>query len=395
MSASDHHAAALGRIHRVCLALVALGSTGIALGALVSPERVWANLLLATFLLAGFGLAGLLFLAFHYLTGAKWSEPLRRVPEVLASTLPCTALALGAVVLVGLNYYPWMHENLSQRPTFWFKAAWLQPAFFSVRTIAYVLVWALLAPLLVRSSRGSDLRPCSGRQRAARLSAAFLVLFALTFWLATTDWILSLEPEWSSTIFAVYHFAGVLSSGLALITLLTVWLRRGALARSVTDGRLHDLGKLVFGFSSFWMYLWFSQYLLIWYTNIPEEAAYFARRMQGDWLPLSLLNLGLNWAVPFLVLLPRASKRSGSVLVKVALVMLVGRWLDLYLAVLPAVAGQGPVFGFAELGVLLAAMGGFGVWLSSALERVPQTVPKAARGADADQAAVGFGLGES
>src|SRR5262249_39747770 len=149
----------------------------------------------------------------------------------------------------------------------------------------------------------------------------------------------SLEPDWSSTMFGVYQFAGLFLSGLAALTLLLLWLGRSEpMRRVVTSDHLHDLGKLLFAFSTFWMYVWFSQYMLIWYVNNPEEAVYFLRREQGAWQPLLIANVVLNWAVPFLVLLPRSAKRSPTVLARVCVVLLVGRWLDLYLMI-------GPPFG--------------------------------------------------
>ncbi len=356
---------------RFCVFCTLLMS-GVALalvGGWLSPARLWANLLLMSFLAVGAGLAGLLFLSFHYLTGARWSEPLRPVAEALGATLPITSVALGAVVLCGLGNYPWMHADLAHHPTFWFKAAWLTPAFFAARTVVYLLIWAGLALLLVQASRRTD---ATARRAKLGLSALFLVAFAVTFWLASTDWIMSLEPEWYSTIFAVYHFAGVFAAGLALIAVLAIARQRTA-GGVIGVAQLHDLGKLMFGFSCFWMYIWFSQYMLIWYANISEETVYFVRRTEGLWGPLFVLNLALNWAIPFFALMPRAAKRTASVLLKVALVMLAGRWLDLYLSVLPPVLGASPAFGFAEIGALLAGIGAFGRVLSLTARAAPST----------------------
>ncbi len=361
-------------LSRLFLGLIGLGGLGLAIGAFAGAERLWANLLIVTFFGAGLGLGGLLFLAFHYLTGAKWSDPLRRVAEAVASVLPASALALGVVVAAGLSHYPWTHEDLASHATWWFKAAWLEPSFFLIRTAAYLILWILFSAAMVRASQREDSNRRAGARRwNVRLSALFLVVFSVTLWLATTDWIMSLEPEWYSTIFAVYHFAGILLSGLALITLLAVGLRRsGTLEGIIRDSHYHDLGKLLFGFSSFWMYIWFCQYMLIWYANIPEETAYFVRRTQGAWEPLFVLNFCLNWAVPFLVLLPRAAKQSGGVLVKVAVVLLVGRWLDLYLAIVPAVTPDAPVPGLAELGTALAGAGILGLLLLRSIHRAPE-----------------------
>jgi hypothetical protein len=169
---------------------------------------------------------------------------------------------------------------------------------------------------------------------------------------------MSLEPDWYSTIFGIYHFAGLFASGVAAIIVFAVALKKlGPLEGVLTESHLHDLGKLLFAFSTFWAYIWFSQYMLIWYTDIPEEARYYVARMHGNWGPLFLLNFMMNWTLPFLALLPRVTKRTPSLLVKVAVLVLLGRWLDLYLMISPPSMGAKPAFGVWEFGLMLGAVG--------------------------------------
>ena len=150
-----------------------------------------------------------------------------------------------------------------------------------------------------------------------RLSAIFLLVYAPTFSLASCDWLMLLDPMWFSTIWGVYNFAGMVQATLAAMIVLAIVLRaRGPLRGIFTDDHLHDLGKLLLGFSCFWMYIWFSQYMLIWYTNMPEETSYYILRTQGPWGPLMIANVVLNWIVPFFILLPRPCKRSESVMMK-------------------------------------------------------------------------------
>ena len=148
---------------------------------------------------------------------------------------------------------------------------------------------------------------------------------------------------------------------LTVIIIFAIMLRRrGPLRNSFTDDHLHDLGKLLLGFSCFWIYIWFSQYMLIWYTNIPEETSYYLPRVQGAWAPLTVVNILLNWVAPFIILLPRPCKRSESVMLKVAVVVLIGRWVDLYIMVFPSTLGSTPLFGVwevASLGLLIGAIG--------------------------------------
>jgi hypothetical protein len=344
---------------RVLRSLAGVGLLTILAGVLFAPERIWPSLLLAAYLLVSTALAGAFFVALQYVAGAAWSVALRRVPETMALLLPVAGAALLVVLLARPSLYPWTfvqgdgHEALHG-----FKALWLHRPFFLARAAFYLSVWIGMTLAMVRASRRQDEDGALAHTlRNEKVSAIFIVIFALTFWLAAFDWIMSLEPHWHSTIFGVYNFAGMFLGGLATIIVLAVWLERlGPLRGVLTEDHLHDLGRLLFAFSTFWAYIWFSQYMLIWYANFPEEAVYYVRRLHGAWQPLFLLNLFLNWVVPFFILLLRASKRSATTLVRVAIVILVGRWLDLYLMIVPPHAADRPHFGAWEIGPVVAAV---------------------------------------
>jgi hypothetical protein len=189
---------------------------------------------------------------------------------------------------------------------------------------------------------------------------------------AAFDWVMSLEPGWYSTIFGVYHFSGLFLAALAMVALVSIWLEHSGPLRGVLhESHLHDLGKLLFAFSTFWAYIWFSQFMLIWFANIPEETTYFILRTHGAWYALFVANVVLNWLVPFAVLMRRDAKRNRRVLAVVSVVVLVGRWLDLYLMILPPVLGDRPRFGASEAGLLAAGAGVFGLALARALRAAP------------------------
>jgi hypothetical protein len=344
----------------LCGVLTVLGGVALA-GLFQAPERAWPNLLLASYYLLSLGLAGLLFVALQYVTGAGWSVAFRRVPEAMAAVIPVAALGLGFVLVARPSLYPWAGPNAEAEPATPLQQAWFNRPFFLVRAVVYVAAWVILGLALVRGSRRQDADGAVAHTRTnVRVSAAFLVVFGVTFWLASTDWLMSLEPGWSSTIFAVYQFAGLFLGGLAGIILLAVWLRWLGPFRTVfSREHAHDLGKLLFGFSSFWMYLWLCQYLLIWYVNSPEETGYFTRRLHGAWRPLFFLNVVLNWCIPFLVLMPRATKERVGVLAAVSLVVLAGRCLDLYLGILPCSCDPAPAWAAWEVGLLVGASGLF------------------------------------
>ncbi len=354
-----------------------------------STTHVWGNLLIAALFLVTLGLGGTLFVAFSYVTGAGWSVAFRRIPEAMAKTLVPSSVFLLAVLAAGASRYSWEAHG-ADPGTYWFKQEWLTPSFWLGRAVIYLAIWCLLAAGLVgysrRQDRGEGFGPTLGN---IRLSAISLVLIGISFTLASFDWLMALSPMWYSTVFAVYQFTGMIQAALAAMIILGVVLRAPGrpLHGVFTAEHLHDLSKLLLGFSCFWLYLWFSQFMLIWYTNIPEESSYFVPRMSGVWIGATGLSLFLNWILPFFVLLPRPAKRSGRVAVRVAVAVLVGRWLDLYWIVIPSLQGAGhgahaetpwalPVAG--EFGTVLLVTGLFGLLVARAFSKadpVPRNDP--------------------
>jgi hypothetical protein len=331
------------------------GVAAVAAGLLWQPSLTWASLLMAGYLLTGFGLAGIVFVGIQYACGAGWSVAFRRVPEAMSMMLPAGAAVLAIVFLFHASSYPWT----AVPPHRGFQEFWLRRPFFLARAFVYIGIWIAFAAAIVRASRRQDDdREVGHTRRNVRLSIFFLVVFAVTFWLASFDWIMSLEPNWASTIFGIYNFAGMFSGGLALMIMFVLWLRRsGPLRDFVNEEHLHDLGKLLFAFCTFWMYIWFSQYMLIWYADISEETAYYVARLKNAWEPLFLLNMILNWAVPFAALLSRGAKRSPRVLGRVAALVLAGRILDVYIMIAPPLVGPRPAFGIGTAGALAGAAG--------------------------------------
>jgi hypothetical protein len=322
--------------------LTLLGMACVLCGLVWQPSLTWASLLIVGYLLTGFGLAGIVFVAIQYACGAAWSTAFRRVPEAMSAVLPIGAAVLAVVFLAHPSSYPWTTH--APRPGF--QQFWLRWPFFLARAAVFLAVWLGFSRAIVRAGRNP------------RLAVMFLIAFAITFWLASFDWIMSLEPDWASTIFGIYNFAGMFSGGLALLILLVLWQRHsGPLRDFVNEEHLHDLGKLLFAFSTFWMYIWFSQYMLIWYADISEETAYYVARLHNAWAPLFLLNMLLNWAIPFAALLPRSAKRSARALGRVAAVVLAGRLLDVYLLIAPPLVGARPAFGIGTAGALAGAAG--------------------------------------
>lgn len=349
-------------------AMLIVGAVTAVLGAVLGGDRFWSALLLVSVYLVGLGLAGAALIAFEYISGAGWSVAIRRVPEAMTAFLFWGGLGVLAVLICRPGLYPW---TSGEHHFTGFKALWLNRPFFLARTVGYLAIWIGFTWLMVRISRKQDVTGNPGlRRRNVAVAAVFTVLFALTVWLATVDWIMTLEPAWYSTIFGVYHFSGLMASGVATIVLLGLWLQRlGPWRGIMTTEHLHDLGKLLLTFGTFWAYIWFSQYMLIWFSNIPEESVYFIRRSRGAWGSLMLVNLLLNWVVPFLVLLPRNSKRSPKIITQVAVVALVGHWLDLYLMIIPANPSASPMPDLWNLGLTVGLVGAVGLVFWRAFQR--------------------------
>lgn len=360
------------------LILIAIAATAIVWPS--NPERVWANLLLNNFYFTAVALAGALFVSIQYLSKAGWATVLRRVPEAMMAYLPVAAffMLIFFIFAVVLNQHPiyhWANPEALLDSILAKKSGYLNTGFFVTRMLLILALWIGLAYFLRKESFAQD-KSASGElsNRAMIISAIFVPVFAITLSLASFDWLMSIEAHWFSTIFGVYNFAGLFQNGMVVTTLIVLFLMKtGYFKGLVNENHLHDLGKLIFAFSVFWAYIWLSQYLLIWYANIPEESIYYVLRHDARHFPLFLLNLGINWVFPFLALMPRANKRSPKILGSVCLVLLVGRWLDLYLMITPSL-NQGYVavpIGVFELVMSLGFAGLFALITGWALSRAP------------------------
>jgi hypothetical protein len=344
---------------RIWAALAVSGVLVLTLSLAVNPQRAWAGALLSTFYIVSLGLGGAVFLALTNVTGAAWHMAFRRIPEAMTQLLPVGGVALWVLLLTQASRFGWHHHGPGDAGTFAFKEFWLSPGFLLGRAAVCLVVWFLFSKHLVAASRRQD--ACSVTQDpqiSAFPSVLFLFAFGITFSVATIDWIMALEPLWFSTIWAVYQFSGMIVGTLAMMIIAGILLRRhGIMAEAFRDDHLHDLAKLLLGFSCFWMYIWFCQYMLIWYSNIPEETSYFVRRTQGPWGPVVLACILLNWAIPFFVLLPRPCKRNERVMLRICVLLLLGRWVDLYIMIYPPVTGTPPVFGLPELATICTICG--------------------------------------
>ncbi len=322
---------------KVLMGVAAAGIATLGAGFALAPVRALSSLLTNGFYFLCLGLGGAVFLALMYVANAGWATVFKRIPEAFSAYVPWGAVTLLGVIPGASALYLWARPGIMDTDHLLHKkAAFLNVPFFGVRMVVMLGIWVAFTWMLRRNSLRQDTeRSAELTGRNVTVSAVFLCLFGLTFCLASFDWLMSLEPHWFSTIYGLYNVAGLLSSSVCALVVAAILLQRSGAMPAINPSHLHDLGKLMFGFATLWAYLWFSQFLLIWYSNIPEETVYFVTRLHGGWASLFYANLVLNWALPFVLLLPRPAKRNPSHLLRVAGILLVGRWLDLYLAIYP------------------------------------------------------------
>jgi len=308
---------------------------------------------------------GSLFLvALEYISGAEWSTPIRRVPEFLASFIPLLFILGIPLVLNVHSIFEWAKKDIvAGDKILTGKSPYLNTTFFIVRTLFSIGIWSLFYFLFVKNSRKQDVtKDQLLTKKNIKLSAIFIPLFAITITISAIDWMMSLEPHWFSTIFGVYFFAGSVVAALAAVTLATVLLKeKGFLHPKMNNEHLFSLGALQFTFINFWAYIAFSQFMLIWYANLPEETFWFIGRWGGMWSYISIGLIFVHFVVPYAVLLSQPAKMDPKRLKFVSIWILCARVLDLYWLIMPQVhsAKAGMLTIVFEFGFLIAAVGGF------------------------------------
>lgn len=364
MNQSTTAVSKLSRLQARALAAGALGALLLVAGLLLDPQQFYRSYLLAYlfWLALSLGCMGLAML--HHLVGGGWGFVIRRQLEAGAALLPWMAV-LFIPILVGMEQiFPWAHtEEVSENAILQLKQPYLNPGFFTARAVFYFAVWAGIAFLLNRWSLQQDRTADADLTVKLKfLSGPGLVVYGLTATFASVDWLMSLEPEWYSTIYGLWFLVGHALSAIALVILVTRMLAQDKPLSDVISAKyFHDLGNLMLAFVLLWAYLSFSQFLIIWSGNLPEEIPWYLHRMGAGWQIVALILVLFHFAVPFLVLLSRRAKRFPEHLSKVAVWMLVMRFVDLFWQVQPSFGGSGFTIHWLDLAAPLAVGG---VWLS-------------------------------
>jgi hypothetical protein len=339
-------------------------------------NRPWSALYVAAFFFFMIALGVLAFYAIQRAAQAGWSPLLFRVMEgITAYLVPGGILILVFFVLsiMHINHvFVWMDgEVVAEDALLQGKAGYLNPTFFLIRAAIFLGGWILYREVSRKLSLAQDAsNDDSNFKKNFKWSAGFLVFYLVTESIMSWDWIMSVDPHWFSTLFGWYVFASMMVSGITVIALITIYLKSKGYLPDVNDSHIHDLAKFMFGFSIFWTYLWFSQFMLIWYANIPEEVTYFVTRIEDFNLPFFGM-VAMNFIFPVLLLMNSDYKRINWFVVMTGIVILAGHYLDVFNMIMPATVGDQWAIGIPEIGAVCFFAGLFIFWVFRALTKAP------------------------
>ena len=367
-----------GKMKTWSLALIGVGLVSLVIGLVTKgfsgdeheQAHFWGTLMYNTIFWTLICNASMFFISITTLAMGGWQQSFRRIPEAISAMVPIfgaiTFAVLMYVVLSDKHYiYHWLDkEAVAKDPILLGKSGFLNPTFFIIWTTLTIGLWTLLGWRMRQISREADEAPMDQQAgesfiwRNTVRAALFTVWFALTVgstapWL----WMMSLDAHWYSTMYSWYTFASSFVSGLSLIALWVIYLKNKGYLELTTQEHLHDIGKFMFAFSIFWAYLWFSQYMLIWYANIPEETVYFKHRVQGPYKGIFFLNLIINFICPLLILMKRSAKRNYTLVTFMAILILFGHWLDFYQMVMGSLSKEQVTLGWLDFGILSLFVG--------------------------------------
>jgi hypothetical protein len=358
----------------VTMLLIAVGLLLTIIGVVMGMKddhfltRLLSNGLINGFFFFALGLGALFFLSLQYATETGWYASVKRVIEAVAGYLPYGIGLFGLVLLIitfmdGAHIYIWMDpETVANDEIIKEKSAYLNIPFFWIRTLVYFACYIIfLRGFRKRSLEEDKIGGTELHFKNYKKGALFLVFFAVFSSTSAWDWLMSIDVHWFSTLFGWYTFAGMWCSTMVVLVLLTLYLKKLGYLPKVNDSHIHDLGKWTFATSFLWSYLWFSQFMLIWYANIGEEVTYYMMRIE-NFKVLYFAMFLINFAFPMLLLMSRDAKRHSGILTMVGLIILAGHWLDVYIMISAGSLGANAHIGALEIGMVMMVCGFF-LWV--------------------------------
>jgi len=342
-------------------------------------QRFLANMLVNSLFFFGIAMGAMFFLALQYATETGWYASIKRIIEAVTGFIPYGAAILvttlmAITIMDGAHIYVWMDDaNVVGDPILTKKSAYLNEIFFWIRTVVYLTVYLIYwNGFRKRSLEEDKVGGTDIHFKNYRRGAAFLVFFAVFSSTSAWDWIMSIDAHWYSTLFGWYVFGGMWCSAMITLVCLTLYLKKQGYLANVNENHIHDLGKWTFATSFLWSYLWFSQFMLIWYANIPEEVTYHQLRIE-EYKLMYFAMFFINFAFPMLLLMSRDAKRHAGVLTFVGLIIFGGHWVDTYIMVMGGSLGKSAFIGFMEIGLAVLFLGAFIRILLTNLTKAPLT----------------------
>ena len=344
---------------RFCFILMGLGLVAAILAFICDhPEgadhhyhhtRFWANILINSFFFMAIALAAAFFLGLQYAAEAGWATTVKRLIEAISWYLPWGVSLMGLMFILGQlhvhHLYHWMADGIADKTSENYDAVIAAKIgyfgwFWWLRTALYIFGWLWFTNKLRKNSMEADtVTGHSHHWKNVSLSAWFMVVFAVTSSTSSWDWVMSIDTHWFSTLFGWYIFSGMWVTAIITIIMLMIWLKKSGYLEYVTESTVHDLGKWMFAISFLWTYLYFSQFMLYWYSDIPEEVVYFKQRWE-NYKALMWTVLFVNFAFPMVLLMSRDAKRNFWFLIIVGSILFIGHWLDIIMIVMPGTVGH-------------------------------------------------------
>jgi hypothetical protein len=368
------------KFRNIAFGLIGLGIIVFIIGFIDNPQRTWANYLLNSYYFLSLGIGASFFLAIQYITQSGWSAMFRRVPEAIGAFVPVGVVLLSLVLVFGTHsLYQWSHvEEVAKDEILQHKSPYLNLPFMLIRYVIFVGLWIFMVVLLRKFSLLEDIHGGTEYFKKSEFySKVFIFILGFSFTLGTIDWIMSINAHWFSTLFSIKNFVSAFYHGSATIILMVIILNRYGYFPQLSKYHMHDFSKYIFMLSIMYGYMWYAQYMLIWYANLPEETVYYTKLVQGGWLLPFYLDIIINWAFPFaFLLLNKIAKNKNALLFTVSL-LFIGQWIDLYLQIMPGSTNVNS-FGYIEIGSYLGFLGIFAFTVTRSLSKaslIPQNHP--------------------
>lgn len=343
-----------------CYCLIGIGIVSLGVGFFTAPQQAWASLLLDNYYFLALSVGAAFFLALQYITQSGWSSMFKRIPEAMQFYIPLAGVIM-LLLYFGMNHlYQWsIPGSAASDEVISHKLPFLNVPFFFIRIVIYFILWTMMSTLLRRQSLKEDqVGGIACFEKSEHLSKIYIFIIAITFSLASFDWIMSLDVHWYSTIFALKCFVTGFYHASAVIALIIILLNERGYFPQLNSSHLVDFSRYIFMLSIIWGYFWYSQFMLIWYANLPEETVYYSHQLKSGFGYLFYINVIINWFLPFIILLAKKMDRKRLVVKWVCILLVIGLWIDLYMQIYPGTIGA-PKFGFIEIGSWLGFAGSF------------------------------------